>query len=784
MPTLVEHVRRHAAACCHVAGMPCPSWTDVQIQRALQEASGAGDGEKTALEEDPNAFAEMAADILYGIYGDKALEMLQAPSGGREVHESRLLEAWDPQHHPRGKNGRFIKKGSGEAIAAAQEAIGKAMKGGHSPKDAAAIMNHLNILTVKQLAAIHREHGKKAPGRLRAQLVQAIQDSMAEAGKATAAKVAATPIKGMHKAVADGLRGVLGDKAEDASKEIGLNFNKYTIQAVLKKYAGLDDKEAMAKVPEVTEAMLSYLDAKGITRPDKSLYEVKPPAPPDSEAMKKEQENWKAERDKKNQEARDFAEKNYKKPPPADQTTSEEWIAIHTRKAMADVEKDMKKLREMDEKKKAIGNWRENPNYSEDMAALEKELDKPANRALLRKYRPDWMSKTVLPSADTALDEAGRTHQGLKYNWDSGYFSHYSGIGAKALAKRQETIKKAVEDPAHELPEKVAEEFLYESWLPKKYRDRETLKVQIGNHDSYMKTQQPYAEGMLKKALEHAGPQLEPLMKKAAAIPPEIAQTEQARTAAYEHMNKTRDTLVAFESPYRVGGEHSRHFEIPPDKQAEYDRLAWEHTKARNDYVAKDRTANETAVEQGQRWLESLLPEGGNADALIPDSPHLNDRGRAELAKANAFLQKAVGGSWGKMEAKHSALSGSNRAYCAGNDITTEPGESASVLIHEYGHLIEHQHNNTLGTLSKAFAMSEVERHGEKMEHMGSVYEANEIGAKDGFMNQYTGKFYAHDSSEVLSMGIQHLYDDAIGFYQKSPKHFEYTLAALHGLLT
>jgi hypothetical protein len=33
----------------------------------------------------------------------------------------------------------------------------------------------------------------------------------------------------------------------------------------------------------------------------------------------------------------------------------------------------------------------------------------------------------------------------------------------------------------------------------------------------------------------------------------------------------------------------------------------------------------------------------------------------------------------------------------------------------------------------------------------------------------------------VLSMGLQHLYEDPIGFYEKSPEHFKYTLAAIHG---
>ena len=31
-------------------------------------------------------------------------------------------------------------------------------------------------------------------------------------------------------------------------------------------------------------------------------------------------------------------------------------------------------------------------------------------------------------------------------------------------------------------------------------------------------------------------------------------------------------------------------------------------------------------------------------------------------------------------------------------------------------------------------------------------------------------------------MGLQHMYDDPVHFYQHAPAHFAYTLAAMHGM--
>ena len=65
-----------------------------------------------------------------------------------------------------------------------------------------------------------------------------------------------------------------------------------------------------------------------------------------------------------------------------------------------------------------------------------------------------------------------------------------------------------------------------------------------------------------------------------------------------------------------------------------------------------------------------------------------------------------------------------------------------------------------------------------------SNYDPHEVASKDGFLTAYTGKFYdSASSTEVISMGLQHLYEDAAEFAEKSPDHFNFMVAALRGLI-
>ena len=127
-------------------------------------------------------YAELMADVLYGIFGDSALAALKSkasPATKAFAAIGLLLKGkWDSNLHHRGNGGRFIPRGSGEARAAAKEAVGK-LKGKPATEGTVKeLTGHLYILTVKQLKELHKEHGVKAPGKLREQLVAALMEKL------------------------------------------------------------------------------------------------------------------------------------------------------------------------------------------------------------------------------------------------------------------------------------------------------------------------------------------------------------------------------------------------------------------------------------------------------------------------------------------------------------------------------------------------------------------------------------------------------------------------------
>ena len=120
--------------------------------------------------------------------------------------------------------------------------------------------------------------------------------------------------------------------------------------------------------------------------------------------------------------------------------------------------------------------------------------------------------------------------------------------------------------------------------------------------------------------------------------------------------------------------------------------------------------------------------------------------------------------------------------YSDQNTVKMSPAQSltTSVLIHELCHSIDHK--TEIGPKTKAFQAQAIQKH--KTKALGKRYKTYEIGSQDGFTDAYTGKFYnGARSSEVLTMGAQKLYENWVALAEKSPDHFNYTIAALRGLL-
>ena len=111
--------------------------------------------------------ADLLAELLYGLYGDQALSVLDTVCASND-------KAFDPQLHPRDEQGRFTFRGSEEAIRMARQVISNILGGQTGLRTDQRILNALRLLTVPQLQSLHRDHGVKVPPRLRDRLIESI----------------------------------------------------------------------------------------------------------------------------------------------------------------------------------------------------------------------------------------------------------------------------------------------------------------------------------------------------------------------------------------------------------------------------------------------------------------------------------------------------------------------------------------------------------------------------------------------------------------------------------
>ena len=134
------------------------------------------------------------------------------------------------------------------------------------------------------------------------------------------------------------------------------------------------------------------------------------------------------------------------------------------------------------------------------------------------------------------------------------------------------------------------------------------------------------------------------------------------------------------------------------------------------------------------------------------------------------------------------------RAYAAGNYIHIAKDDSTRVIIHELGHVIETQ-NEQVRLAANAFLHGRTR--GAELELLkrllpSSGYDQTEesYGPDNwekafGYKRAcYIGKTYPANCTEVVSMGIEQMYRDPIGFAHNDPEYFKLIAAILDGSIS
>lgn len=134
-----------------------------------------------------------------------------------------------------------------------------------------------------------------------------------------------------------------------------------------------------------------------------------------------------------------------------------------------------------------------------------------------------------------------------------------------------------------------------------------------------------------------------------------------------------------------------------------------------------------------------------------------------------------------------------HRSYANGNTAFMAKGAPVKTVVHELGHVWE---NVDPAVHREAVDFLERRTKGEADKSLADVrpgwgYDRDEITKEDKFIDPYIGKQYTfptyhngattHEryATEVVSMGLEHMYHDPIGFAQKDPDHFAFIYSLL-----
>jgi hypothetical protein len=198
-------------------------------------------------------------------------------------------------------------------------------------------------------------------------------------------------------------------------------------------------------------------------------------------------------------------------------------------------------------------------------------------------------------------------------------------------------------------------------------------------------------------------------------------------------------------------------------------------------------------IEQQRANLKKTL-------AVLNPAP-IEYRMSVSIAKSNVGVKKAQQFLFGLVAGPlaHDVLvrdyNGHRGQYTASDraiDMNAHMGEQVGLVVHEWGHHIEY---NVPGAKKAAGEFLRYRLKGEKPQKLKDVlpqrkYKNDEIAAKDEFdkafgpeSGWYVGKIYSGGATEIISMGLERLYEDGAAFARKDPEYCKFILGVLDGSL-
>ena len=222
--------------------------------------------------------------------------------------------------------------------------------------------------------------------------------------------------------------------------------------------------------------------------------------------------------------------------------------------------------------------------------------------------------------------------------------------------------------------------------------------------------------------------------------------------------------------------EYKATYQKAKEKQAEYQKAYWQSKKMLADFAPKiskilqvenglkfEIKAENKAMEENAKRLKEVL------DGIIPN---------------NVLDNKPI----------NIHQTGKVRAFQSGQSINLHNEERIGTIIHETAHQLE-ENNPQMLINSLAFAKSRTEGEKQKaLKKFNSSYTRDEYCKPDKFFDPYCGKLYTlfggrdrsfvdGTASEIMSMGLQRIFEDPINFAKEDREYFDFVLSNLRGEL-
>jgi hypothetical protein len=224
----------------------------------------------------------------------------------------------------------------------------------------------------------------------------------------------------------------------------------------------------------------------------------------------------------------------------------------------------------------------------------------------------------------------------------------------------------------------------------------------------------------------------------------------------------------------------------------EYDKIIAERSAMIKELKALKDKREQISAEVREEVIKSM---GSNRkpSTIKINNPYLKKDGTprkgaevnvATFQKGEDFYRRFIGQGVNDHYAELTYNIAGNRAFYRDYDkiVQLTNGGSPSTVVHELAHNTEYAHN---WIIKRSVDFHERRTAGDKVKRLKDIfpthgYKADEITMEDKFFTPYVGKIYSGSryggrrSTEIISMGIERIFEDPILFFKEDPDHFNF----------